>query len=358
MHIGIAGAGILGRLLAWRLSQTGEHKIEIFDKDPIDSGMASSYTAAGMLTPYSEVESAEWDIFNLGMESLSLWPAIINSLGAYCDRDIPFVQKGSLVVAHKPDQGDFLRFKQQLLHKKVLGDFKPEVDAQTIQRLEPELAHVFQQALYLPQESWICPQSTMSNLAVALINAGVIWHAEENIHSIRAKTLTSKQQTYHFDSVIDCRGLGAKNDVNQLRGVRGELMWLQAPEVNIKHMVRLMHPRYRLYLVPRGHDNIYVLGATQIESEDYSPMSVRSSLELLSAVYSLHPGFAEARVLEMKSNCRPAFSDNLPKIKVQDGLIQANGLFRHGYLLAPIVVENVRSYLSDGRMKNANLFSV
>ncbi len=132
--------------------------------------------------------------------------------------------------------------------------------------------------------------------------------------------------------------MGAKQQLSGLRAVRGEVIRVRAPEVQLNHMVRLMHPRYRLYLVPKP-DQEYVLGATQIESEDYSPISVRSALELLSALYAIHPGFGEARILESLSNCRPALPDNQPVIRTQDGLTEINGLFRHGFLLAPALAD-------------------
>ena len=139
--------------------------------------------------------------------------------------------------------------------------------------------------------------------------------------------------------MIDCRGTGAVGEVNNLRAVRGELFQLLAPEVNITRPVRLMHPRYNLYIAPKPNHH-YVVGATEIESDDNSEMSVRSALELLSAAYSVHSGFSEAKILEQVSACRPAFIDNKPRILCQSGLIQINGLYRHGFLLAPVVVEH------------------
>lgn len=353
MHIGIAGAGILGRLIALELLQAG-HKVSIFDRDAIHSGTAASYTAAGMLTPFSEVESAEWDIFDLGMQSLTLWPHILDSL----DQQVPFIQHGSLVVAHQPDMGDLLHFKQQLDRKNVLNGFDPYLNTHQLRERENELSQKFNQALYLPQEAWICPETSLNALAKTLLKLGINWHANGEILNVTANTITTNETQHAVDWAIDCRGMGAKKQLANLRGVRGELLWLRAPEVTLKHMVRLMHPRYRLYLVPRFHDDMYVLGATQIENEDYSPMSVRSSLELLSAVYSIHPGFAEARVEKMKSNCRPAFRDNLPRIDVSNGFISANGLFRHGYLLAPIVAHNVVQYINTQTCTNDVLFRI
>jgi len=67
--------------------------------------------------------------------------------------------------------------------------------------------------------------------------------------------------------------------------------------------MRVVHPRYPLYVAPKPN-RVYVIGATEIESEDMSPASVRSTLELLSAAYAVHSGFAEARILEVATQCR------------------------------------------------------
>ena len=133
--------------------------------------------------------------------------------------------------------------------------------------------------------------------------------------------------------------------------MRGELIWLEAPDVNIQRLVRLMHPRYGLYVVPQHKDDHYIVGATQIESDDDGPITLRSTMELLSAAYSLHAGFSEARILQTKTNCRPALADNLPQIEVQDGLIRVNGLFRHGYLLAPALAAEIMHTINHANHK-------
>lgn len=341
--IGIVGAGVMGRVLAWQLCQAG-FAVSIFDKDPIDNGNAAAYTAAGMLTPYCEVESAELLVYQMGMNSLGLWQQLADSL----DENIGYFQSGSLVVAHGHDRPDYLQFSQQVKTKlQPTSEQFSELNQQQLHLLEPELAARFSEAAFLPEEAWLCAERTMQVLAKKLQAEGVKWFANTAIENVSAHTIVSEQGAQHFDCVIDCRGLGAKPQWRELRGVRGELIWLQAPEVNIKRLVRLMHPRYRLYLVPKGYDDLYIVGATQIESNDSGAMTVRSSLELLSAVYSMHDGFAEARIVEMRTNCRPALNDNLPKIECTDGLIRVNGLFRHGYLLSPTLAQEVTHYLTQ-----------
>jgi glycine oxidase len=122
-----------------------------------------------------------------------------------------------------------------------------------------------------------------------------------------------------------------------VRGVRGEIFWLHAPNIELQRPIRLLHPRHRVYLVPRDGNRI-VVGASEIESEDRSPISLRSTVELLAAAHSVIPELAEARIIHSETNLRPALLDNLPRLEVQDGLTLINGLFRHGWLIAPALV--------------------
>jgi len=132
---------------------------------------------------------------------------------------------------------------------------------------------------------------------------------------------------------------------------------LFAPEVNLQRPVRLMHPRYPLYIAPK-QDHVYVIGATEIESDDTSEASVRSTLELLSAAYSLHSGFAEARILEINTQLRPALKNNLPGIRrIGDKCLQINGLYRHGFLIAPAMLDAVLA-LVQGDTSLADRFAL
>src|ERR1700677_2638242 len=94
-----------------------------------------------------------------------------------------------------------------------------------------------------------------------------------------------------------------------------------------------------------------MLGAPSIEAED-TGVSVRSALELLSAAYAVHPAFAEARIVEFGSAPPPAFPDNLPRIAVNNRKIAVNGLYRHGFLLAPALAELTLGYVERGVIDN------
>ena len=151
--------------------------------------------------------------------------------------------------------------------------------------------------------------------------------------------------------VIDCRGLGARHELPDLRGVRGERIVVRTREISLARPVRLLHPRHPLYVVPWG-DGRFMVGASVIESEDAGPVSVRSALELLGSAYALHPAFGEAEIVEMGAGVRPSFPDNVPKIVVRGETIHVNGSYRHGFLLAPAFAELVAAYLETRAIDN------
>ncbi len=123
------------------------------------------------------------------------------------------------------------------------------------------------------------------------------------------------------------------------------MLLLRCRDLKLTRTIRLLNPRIPVYVVPRGgeedEDGLYMVGATSIESASRGPVSARSLMELLNAAYALHPAFGEAEVAEIGADARPAFADNLPRAqwgRGRDGdTIYVNGLYRHGFLLAPAV---------------------
>ncbi len=333
MNIGIAGAGLVGRVLALNLLQRG-HTVTLFDEDTAYGDKAAGITAAGMLAVFAELESAESVIFDHGNRSIALWPALLEQIGI-ADA---YQQEGSIITAHPQDYNELDHFIDTLKSKVEKASEIKLLDRQALTQLEPDLEQ-HAKAFFIPHEGQVDAQRFMkASSDYLLAHPDVTWHEETKVTHISEGTITVGDESKTFDWVFDSRGLGAQDDISDLRGVRGEVFWLDAPEVNISRPTRMLHPRYKIYIVPRPNHR-YVIGATEIESEDKSPMSVRSSLELLSAVYSMHSGFAEARIVNMLTNCRPALRDNLPKIEHASKMTRINGLYRHGYLLAPAVVE-------------------
>ncbi|MDP2635813.1 MULTISPECIES: FAD-dependent oxidoreductase [unclassified Pseudoalteromonas] len=327
-NIAVVGFGLTGRLAALELSLA--HNVTVYEADDAQALSSAGRVAAAMLAPLAESVLCEQDLALMGLDSISRWPGILAQL----DDTVFFQQQGTLVVAHQQDRGDLQSFTERL--KPLANHHAQQLSGAHISELEPELSGRFNQGVYLPCEGQIDNQAFYQASFKTLKARGVKFNFGENINC--------QQLQQSHDYIIDCRGLGAKSAQCKLRGVRGEVIRLHTPEVNLTRPVRLMHPRYPLYIAPKPNHE-YVVGATEIESQDNGPATVRSTLELLSAVYTVHSGFAEARIINIQTGLRPAFSDNRPQVKHQGNVISINGLYRHGYLLAPSLVAEAVSLI-------------
>jgi glycine oxidase len=328
LHCVVLGAGLMGRLLAHALTQQG-HRVQVLEAQGADAQGAAARVAASMLAPLAESAITELPVVRMGQYSLGRWPELLAALPA----PVFFQREGTVIVWHRQDASDAKRFADKLQATRVQ---MPELAApQVLQQadlaaLEPALAQKFNQGLWLPQEGQLDNRQLLAALLQALAQSPAELHWQHP---------ASPDDIHDADWVLDCRGLGAKPQWSGLRGVRGEVLRLQAPEVRISRPVRLIHPRYPLYIAPKDN-SVYVVGATEIETDDLSPASVRSTLELLSAVYSVDSGFAEARILEINTQARPTLPDNLPAIHApRPGVLQINGLYRHGFLIAPAMLD-------------------
>lgn len=345
--IGIAGGGLLGRLLAWQLLEAG-HQVTVYDAGAFDDTPSAAHTAAGMISPISEAIDTEPLMYHLGMQGLQQWPLWLAQLSAVtAQTPVHYEQNGSLIVAHHRDRLLLQQYTQDIQKYLPAAAQSQWLDKQGIAALETDVAEHFQQGLFLPQEGHIDNRRLLKVLLQRIQQLGgqCIAHTPVDVEPHKVYILSEKRHMA-FDCVMDCRGVGAKFQWKGVRGVRGEILRVTTSEVVLQRPVRLLHPRYQLYVVPKPHQE-FVIGATQIESEDSSAVSVQSALELNSALYTINPAFAEARIIEMKSNLRPALNDNRPKIQYQNGLIKINGLYRHGYLIAPVVVQYTLALLMN-----------
>ncbi|MEL6594362.1 MAG: FAD-dependent oxidoreductase [Pseudomonadota bacterium] len=308
----IIGGGVCGLATAAELSSRGA-QVTVIDPKGAPGDHACSWWAGGMLAPDCEGVSAEPEIVRQGRQAAKWW----QSQGAAVHHE------GTLVVALSRDQSDLATFARRAPSAAIL--LKEEITAQ-----EPHLGERYSKALFLADEGHLDPRATLIALHARLAQRGVRFGDEI------------------AGQVIDCRGLAARDTLTDLRGVKGEMLVVRCPDVSLSRPVRLLHPRFPLYIVPRD-DGVFMLGATQIETGERTRATLRSVMELMNAAYALHPAFGEAELLEIGVDARPAFPDNQPRIRRIGDVIYANGLFRHGFLLAPALAQMTADLVLDGK---------
>lgn len=298
----VLGAGVAGLCVATALSERGL-PVELV----AGPGIPASHWAGGMLAPMCEGESAPPEVVQMGKHAVDWWSARFEGVQ----------WRGTLVVASPRDQAELQRFARAVRGHHTVDPADYEAD----------LKGRFSRALYFPEEAHMDPRAAMTCLRQRLAGRGVAM----------VKTPTGQ--------IIDCRGLSARDQLLDLRAVRGEMLVVHAADVHLTRTIRLLHPRFPCYVVPRGN-GVYMIGATMVESDDDGPITARALMEMLSAVYTIHPAFAEAKLLETGTGLRPSFPDNIPCIREIGGRIHVNGMYRHGYLAAPHLAEKLADRLT------------
>jgi glycine oxidase len=315
----VIGAGVAGLCAAYALARGGA-AVELVERAAAPGQGCSRY-AGGMIAPWCELESAEPLVAELGQEALDFWT-----------REVPVATvAGSLVVAaprERAELADFARRTERF----------ERADAAGVAALEPDLAGRFEDALYFPQEAHLDPRAAMRALAERL-------SAMQNVaqhFGVEAESLMTAP-----DWTIDCRGFAARDALAKLRGVKGEMLVLRSDDISLSRPVRMLHPRRPVYVVPRG-EGLFMVGATMIENEERARVTARSVVELVNSAFAIHPAFAEAEIVETGSDVRPAFPDNLPRLIRRGRTLYMNGLYRHGFLLAPALARRAAEVVLGG----------
>ena len=338
-NLGIVGGGLLGRLATFVLVNAG-YNVNVYEKTsqnpPIGARRSAGFSSAGMLSPLSERESGGEEVFNLGTKSMTLWPIINNLVKKVLGVGLGLKIQGNIFVSQPQDMAFSDRLFDKLRYKKNL------ISTNTIKKIEPCLDHNLKCWL-VENEGQIDPLLAMKNLYLASITNHSVgkanWSFNAKVDHIDGATIFVDEKKNEFDWVFDFRGTGAKE--LGIRGVRGEIFLLIPPKNFIlNHPIRLIHPRVKIYIVPKINGEV-IVGATEIEVEDYSPVSVRSTLELLNAAQIILPELNEARIKNSDVNLRPASEDNLPLYFTVARTSCVNGLFRHGWLLAPALLDSI-----------------
>jgi glycine oxidase len=315
----VIGAGVAGLCAAYALARAGA-EVELVERLAAPGQGCSRY-AGGMIAPWCELESAEPLVAELGQEALTFWTTEVPAATV----------AGSLVVAAPRERGELLDFARRTGHSKRL-------DGAGVAALEPDLAGRFEEALHFPLEAHLDPRAAMQALAQRLA-------ATQNVaqhFGVEPESLNTVP-----DWTIDCRGLAARDALAKLRGVKGEMLILRSEEISLSRPIRMLHPRRPVYIVPRG-EGLFMVGATMIENEERARVTARSVVELVNSAFAIHPAFAEAEIVETGSDLRPAFPDNLPRLTQRGRTIYINGLYRHGFLLAPALARRAAEVVVGG----------
>jgi glycine oxidase len=146
--IAIAGAGLIGASIAWRLAQAGM-RVSMFDAGSF--GGETSSAGAGMLSPGGEFDRpSAW--LDLGIESMQMYPAFVEELRAESGVSIDFQRCG----CHQ-----------------LVGDHEQAEKRLDFQRAAGVRVELTPQGLFYPNDGFVDPTHLLHALRAACAARGV-----------------------------------------------------------------------------------------------------------------------------------------------------------------------------------------
>jgi glycine oxidase len=338
----VIGGGVIGLSIGWRASVRGLRTV-VLERD--HAGRGTSWHAAGMIAPVSEVAPGEEPLLALGLRSAAMYPDFVAELAQDAGVDgVGYTRCGTLLVARDTDEAEALERERELRESRSLA--VQRLRGSEARRLEPALAPGVRLALDLPDDHAVDPRALCAALAQALEHRG-----GELREGIEVAAVSPDGLLLTNGSRIACgavvlatgafgAGLEGVGDPVAVRPVKGQIMRLHDPAGPglLRRVIRIAGS----YIVPRA-DGRYVIGGTSEERGFDTTVTAGAAFELLQQAGELVPGISELVVDEFTAGIRPGTADNLPAIgpASTERVWWAVGHYRGGVLLAPATAQLV-----------------
>ncbi len=350
MHALIIGGGVMGLSIGWQLARR-RWDVEIFERG--SSGKEASWSAAGMLAPYSEIEFEGDQHLQLGKKSLALYPQFLQELNEDAKTDLSLEKQGTLYVGIDQDDRAFLeRLFNHQKRKDLLVEWLSGRDAR---EMEPLLSPRVSTAIWIHSETHIQNRKLLKSLKQAFQNQGGILHENCSVKGLweqdgYLKGLWTKEPVAG-EFVINTAGAWAdsirKESLSSIYPNKGQILTLSmSKEVALAYMIRTP----KVYLVPKSDGSLRI-GATSEEVGFDQKVTGGGVLQLLQAAFEVVPGIACMQFREAQAKLRPTSLNRMPCIEETKlkGYFRAVGHGRAGILLAPYTAyEMVRKICKSG----------
>jgi glycine oxidase len=335
----VAGGGLIGCAIAWRLAQRGAGVHVIESARP---GMAASWAAAGMLAAMLETDHVP--MRTLAARSSARFPAFVQELHEASGIDAELLLTGKLDIAFSENELTALRAR----YGSSLPDGVHELSRDAARDLEPAIADDASGALFSEHDASVDNRKLARAAWVAATNAGVEFTSGSSVREVLCSrngfeaAMLSTGERLGADAVVVCAGAWS----SAIRGlpqrlpvvpIRGQMLALEQLPRALHRMVMTSD----CYIVPRTDGRVLV-GAT-VERAGFDPRTTAHGIaELLVAALRVVPALRDATLVETWAGLRPGTSDDLPILGHDpraSGVYYATGHFRNGILLAPITAD-------------------
>jgi len=353
----VVGAGVIGLSIAWKSASSGM-RVAVVDPSP---GSGSSWAAAGMLAPVTEVHYGEEPLLALNRSSAALWPEFARQLEAASGLPVGYLACGTLLVA--AEEADLALLEELHGFQQELGLEVEWLSARRARLLEPNLAPGIRAAMFAAGDHQVDNRLLVAALIAAAQRSGCSFHAVRAVAVERAGNSVegvSLEGGSIVRAPVVVLAAGAwSGDIGgvpeallpPVRPVKGQIMRTTSapgPPVLERTLRGFVNGRH-VYLVPRSNGTVVIGGTVEEQGFDTS-VTAGAVYEILRDAHRLVPAVTELQLDEAIAGLRPGSPDNAPIVGAPapselTGFLVATGHYRNGVLLAPLTTDAVCALL-------------
>lgn len=326
MQIDIAGGGIIGLSIAWRLAQRGV-AVRVWDAGPM-AGEAS-WAGAGMLAPGGEFRSdSRWA--RLAVESLAEFGSFVKELEDASGQSIDFRVCGAVEVAFCENEANAIQ--QAADRQKLLGIAVGRISLEEAWARAPGLSNEIRAAWWFPNEAVVDPREVCAALIQAGRRIGVEYRQNAPLFHVRPPMVIAagawSSQFPELGSFV------------QAVPVKGHLLGYSLHPGSLGPIVRNGH----FYALQR-RTGFTLFGADSFPGVWEHEVQPEAKQRLEAEARRLLPGLLGGSPDTCWAGLRPGSATGEPvveKVPGQDVWL-AYGHYRNGILLAPVTARLIET---------------
>ncbi len=337
----VAGAGVIGSTIAWRLAQSGL-RVALLDAGVM--GGEASWAGAGMLCAGVECARSPWGA--RFVESLATYGAFVEELSAATGVAIDYRVTGGLELAGNDAEIEELRACRPALAG--FGVMARLADRADLARLAPPLDRTaFPGGLHIEGEAQVDPRDLVRALRAACLAAGV--RIEEHCRVLRVdpegsgvRVVTPAGDRPADAAVIACGAwsgmIGEPGGLVASIPVKGHLAAFDAVPGTLDPLLRHAHT----YVFQRNRGTV-IAGSNEERIGFDRTLNAAAVGDIVARARRLVPGLLTGEPVDRWSGLRPATALPAPVVARLDDrpVWLAYGHYRNGILLAPATAREV-----------------
>jgi len=349
----IVGGGVIGLATGFELLRAGI-PTKILDRNR--AGRGTSWLAAGMLAPDTEIGFEELELYDLNRESLRRWPEFAAAVEKASGRDVDYRDDGTLIVADDPDSTKRIRRLYEFQKEQGL-----EVDWLTgdeARDREPFVGPRVSAAIWVESDHQVDNRLLLDALREAFLAEGGTLREDTPVERVHPDdeapaVVTEDGEEIRGRDVVIAAGVWSRQldglapaEPPPVRPVKGQMIQLQMKlPFDLQHVIRGPDA----YLAPKSNGRL-VIGATSEEMGFDTQVTAGGLYDLLEGAWEIVPGVYDLAVDDTWAGLRPASRDHAPIVgrSGAPGVIVATGHYRHGILLAPVTAQEVTKLVETG----------